>query len=357
MAEYEAAEGLYREALTIQQQRLGPEHPDVLPAAFGLVLALHTQGDVEGAEAVMGPLRPLLVGYVRDADLSDPQAWEGLEQLAVLYRYDGDFEAAAGLYRRLLAAVRERYGPTHPDVASTLYALGTMEARMDHHPAAEGYYREAIAVHRRLYGEADWRARATLADLAGVLEAQGRLDEAAALLRERLTLAVASHGAGSLEEAMAKRALADVLHQQGRSTEAEALYTDALAAVRRLDPAETTVAVALARLTLELGSLLVDRGEAARAEPLLRESLQRWEALLPGRNRLVADTQGALGRCLAAQGRSAEAEPLLRSSLAIAEEALGPDDEQTQRARERLDAFLRGDRLPAEEGVFGHHGR
>ena len=102
--------------------------------------------------------------------------------------------------------------------------------------------------------------------------------------------------------------LATVLHESGKDAEAERLFTDALELNHRLRRDEHPDA---GIILAGLGGVLTSRGDASRAEGLLREGLAILQrSLLPTHWR-IASAQSALGVCLATQRRFEEAAPLL----------------------------------------------
>ena len=76
-------------------------------------------------------------------------------------------------------------------------------------------------------------------------------------------------------------------------------------------------------LHLARGRLLIDRGRAAEAEPLLRTALNARTRRFTASDWRVAEVQVALARALLAQGKGDAAAPLLASSTATLQQA-GP---------------------------------
>jgi tetratricopeptide (TPR) repeat protein len=83
---------------------------------------------------------------------------------------------------------------------------------------------------------------------------------------------------------------------------------------------------------LGLGELLLDRGAADRAEPLLREALAMRQTVLPPEHPHVAEAQHFLGTALLADRRYVEAERYLLASLARLRAAFGNRDSRTRAA-------------------------
>jgi CHAT domain-containing protein/Tfp pilus assembly protein PilF len=87
-----------------------------------------------------------------------------------------------------------------------------------------------------------------------------------------------------------------------------------------LGPADADVAASL----LGLGTLYLGKGDAARAEPLLRRAAEVTAKASGAESLEHADVLHALARLRAARGDSAQAERLNRQALAIREKAAGP---------------------------------
>jgi TolA-binding protein len=104
--------------------------------------------------------------------------------------------------------------------------------------------------------------------------------------------------------------LADVRLNRGDTVNAEALYRTAIEQLTRtLGPHPR-----LATAQLGLSKLLVGRGNAVEAEPLLREALRVFIASYPPGDVRIADTRRTLGQSLVAQRRFREAEDVLVTS-------------------------------------------
>jgi hypothetical protein len=123
--------------------------------------------------------------------------------------------------------------------------------------------------------------------------------------------------------------LADVAARGGESTRAEALLREALALYA---PAGDEAAAYRAVAQRQLGALLVDRGAAAEAEPLLREALVVRERSLPASHPEVALTRLELGRCLHALGQRELGAELVRAAHDSLVAELGGRDRRTVRA-------------------------
>jgi len=137
------AEEAYREALALQEARLGPRHPDVALSRNNLGSVALDAGRMEDARA--------------------------------------HFEAARVLWEASL-------GPGHPKVASALYNLGHVELRRHQVRQALVYLRRALAVREKALGAEHPRVVQTLGLLGAALVQGGQLAEARELLERALAI-------------------------------------------------------------------------------------------------------------------------------------------------------------------------
>jgi tetratricopeptide (TPR) repeat protein len=104
-----------------------------------------------------------------------------------------------------------------------------------------------------------------------------------------------------------------------------------------------------------LGAALLEDGEAAAAEPLLREALAlASERLLP-RQVTRAEASAALGDAFLAQRRHAEAEPLLVAAHEGFQASRGSGHPSTVRTRQRLVRLYDGWGRPSDAARYRVH--
>ncbi len=279
--DYETAETLMREALTIQTERFGPEHSDVASAYNDLARTVEAQGRLD--ESV--DLYRKAVAIRRQAEPTTDLA-ANLNNLANALGNLGEYEASIPLYVEAREIVTDQLGDAHPYIgfiSSSLSIAYTYTDRLDE--ALEETDR-AVEIGRSQLGN------------------------------EHPFTATALYNKGS------------VLEDLGRTEEARSAYEESLALRRQLYPGgHPEVAFSL----MGIGVLLVETGQPSRAEPYLREALAIRESAFDDPHWLLDLSRGHLGRALSRQGRFAEAEPLLLASYEGVTAQYGVDDEQTQR--------------------------
>jgi tetratricopeptide (TPR) repeat protein len=225
----------------------------------------------------------------------------------------GDHDAAERALRGALDVRRASYGPTHPNVAESLNALGVLRRYRNDLEGAEALCAEATRVQEAALGPHHPLLSPTLRNLAMIVEAQGRREECAVLMRRAMSIDERSLGADHERVLEARIVLARIQHRmQDTGGEIETLEPALAAARRGLAPDHHL----LGNILFLLGSAYLDTGRPAEAEPLLAERaampLNRAPEALMIRER--ARTRHA--ECLLALGRYDEAEPIIRERIA-----------------------------------------
>jgi tetratricopeptide (TPR) repeat protein len=126
----------------IREKALGPEHPDVATSLNNLAELYRDQGQYGAAE----PLYKRSLAILEKA-LGPQHIYVGysLGNLAGLYKDQGQYGAAEPLYKRALAILEKALGPEHPDVALSLHNLALLYNNQGQYGAAEPLYKRALA--------------------------------------------------------------------------------------------------------------------------------------------------------------------------------------------------------------------
>ena len=268
---YEPAIELQREALSLRQAALGPEHPDVATSLMDLGNTLVLQGRFGEAEA---PIRQALALRRKLLDENDPDLLDVIARLADLDLYTGRYTEAEHLYQDALA--RQEAGGDYP-----------------------GYFtdRGQMLITVALLYELEGRNEVV----------QATYDEALALLRKGL-------GNDHTWIGMTLGNKGQWLTRQGRYEEAEACLAQALAIIRRRSgPDHVHTGYSL----YKLAELANARSQHRRAESLARDALRILRAKLPAGHWRIAAAESILGESLLGQQRYAEAERLLMASFPV----------------------------------------
>ena len=216
---------LYGQALVIQEQVLGPDHPDVASTLNNQAVVLGERGDY--AQGVKAHRRALAI---REKQLGPDHEWVGescnnlASQLGYLGMYDeslaaqeravqifrdqlgtdhqrylwaklnlgiayqemGDPAGALPICHDVLVGLENLYGPGHPEVCYVLDALGSCHYGLEEYEVALDYYSQSLRNGEAAYGEGSFETAEAGQQMGRCLIALGRLDEAVERLNRSL---------------------------------------------------------------------------------------------------------------------------------------------------------------------------
>jgi CHAT domain-containing protein/tetratricopeptide (TPR) repeat protein len=365
----QAAQRLVEQALAL----FGETHGNTAASQSLLGSALFRQGRYAEAER---RFRQALSIYEQRSGPDSVQTASALNNLALVLEKTGDFRGAELLLQRSLANLRKAHGPDHPDTATTMSNLGRvldsqgkfgasagiaaasgstpgaaqnpqMLAAKADELVAKGQYREAeslqqqvVAIHEKSVGAEHPLTATSLSNLGNVLYLQGRFPEAEQVHRRALAMREKVLGRGHPDTATSLNNLANVLFEQGKDeqlapselrarardqirvyTETEELYRRALGVQESsLGPEHPALAATLNNL----GALLDQNGKHSEAEPLQRRALAVLEKGLGSLHPDTAGTLTTLAVSLDRQGKIVEAEQTYRRAVDVSRKAANP---------------------------------
>jgi tetratricopeptide (TPR) repeat protein len=293
---YSQAAPLLRDALTMREKALGPEHPETATSLNDLALLLHDQGDYAGA-------RPLFERAleIRKKALGPehPDTATSLNNLAGML-HQGDLAGARPLFERALAIREKALGPEHPETATSLNNLARLLHDQGDYAGARLLFERALAIRKKALGPEHTDTAASLDNLAGVLHDQGDLAGARPLYERALAMREKALGPEHPDTARSMSNLARVLRDAGRANEAEPLFRKAIAIAEKSLGREHSLTQ---RYASHYARLLLETGRAAEALTIVQGALATHEAAF-GLNhpwtkasaRVTADALDALGR-------------------------------------------------------------
>ncbi|HYH47479.1 MAG TPA: tetratricopeptide repeat protein, partial [Thermoanaerobaculia bacterium] len=290
-------------ALADREKIYGPDHPLVAESLHNLASTLRSMNDTAAAEPLI--LRAVDIQRRRLGD-NHPETLRGLNNLASLRQDLEDFAGAEPLLREVLAGKRRLYQGDHQDISVSLNNLALLLQKKGDVIAAEPLYREALAMRRRLTeGRPDPHVARSANNLATLLEGRGATTEAEKLHLEALEIRRKLFPKGHADLVKNLNNVGMFYAKIDREAKAKGYLGEALHWADRVDVSTSDKNL----LQRNLGFVLLDSGEAAEAEPLLRQARAGFEESNPWR---FAETTSLLGACLAARGRQTEAAALLR---------------------------------------------
>jgi WD40 repeat protein/serine/threonine protein kinase len=312
------------------------------------------------------PARPNTPAISADGRMVVCGTWRGA---VVLWR----LAAAPPAMRRLREAracweaKREDPGREHPEALAALDDLAALLWEQGRRAEAEGLYREGLEARRRGLGPDHPETLFALRILASLLQGDNKAAAAEPLWRQYLEGCRRVFGAGHGDTAVAQETLLGLLHSRalrllarGQFVEAERRFREVYDTLRATLPADhPRIVHALSEWAISLE----DKGEFARAIPLIRELLKHkqrpppsppkkidlrtaFRDLLAGKRAPppasadAAGVQAMLGWALTETGQAKEAEPVLREALRGCRGTWGPGHWVTANAESLLGGCL-----------------
>jgi tetratricopeptide (TPR) repeat protein/DNA-binding XRE family transcriptional regulator len=277
---YEQAELLYQQALSIEEKILGKDHP----------LTAQT-----------------------------------LDNLAELYQDKGHYEEAEQFFQRALAVEERVLGTDHPLTARTLANLAELYRLEGRYKEAEAFFQRALAIEEKPPGMDDPLTARTLDNLAELYRCMGRYKEAELLARRVLSINERTLGMNHSQTAVSLHNLARIYSTQERYEEAEELYQRSLDIQMKIGNENINVAIVLG----SKGLLYYNQGRYEEAKRLFKHSLEIEKRTLDAEHPFTAITLHNLALVHEKEGSYEEAEALHRQALAMKESVLGAEHPST----------------------------
>jgi eukaryotic-like serine/threonine-protein kinase len=223
--EFKKADAAFRQALVVQRNVLGNNHPYVADSLFGLGQVLDDENRPEESEASYRESLKIRRKVFGNEHLTVADCLNNITGPLVA---QGKLAEAETCGQEALAMKRKLLPNDDPGVAISLRDLGLVYRAEGKLAEAESLLREGLATFRKALGNADPEVAWTLRGLASVLSAEGKLPEAETAEREALAIQGKLYDHTSPVVAGSLNALIDVLQREGKQTEAESLIDDLL---------------------------------------------------------------------------------------------------------------------------------
>jgi tetratricopeptide (TPR) repeat protein/tRNA A-37 threonylcarbamoyl transferase component Bud32 len=242
-----------------------------------------------------------------------------LDTMALAYQHLGAYDRAEALFQQEAAAYAEASGPKSFGVARSLREMADVQRQRSNFPAAELNLRRALAIESGVLAPTDMELSHVYNNLGLVLQSQGKLAEAKGLFEKAVAI---SRGYPNqwTETLVMMSNLGAVLAEAGDVARAGPLLREVLQQRRQRlgDDHPQTI-----RSMVRLSRVLRSRGDYTEAVQLLRASLAAYQRILGTEHPDSAASMDSLGEVLQEMGQRAEAEGLYRQAIAIGARTLG----------------------------------
>ncbi|RMG97526.1 MAG: serine/threonine protein kinase [Deltaproteobacteria bacterium] len=316
--DYEEAEAMLEEAY-FEAAKAGTEEV-AFDAAAGLtfVVGKHQARHADG-------VRWSRIAEVHEGRLSDVAGLREarrLNNLANVYKSQGNYQDARRLFERSLAIRERALSPAHPLVAMSLNNLAALYYAQGDYDTARRLFERSLTTREKSLGPEHPHVAQSLNNLAAVYRSQGEYEAARRLYERSLAISEKSLGPEHPDVASGLNNLANVYYTQADYEAASRLYTRSLAIREKsLGPEHPHVASSLNHLAM-VHSV---RGDYATAYQLYRRSLAICEKTLGPKHPRVGEVLNNLANAYKSQGAYDEAQRSFERALAIWEKSLGPE--------------------------------
>jgi len=179
---YAEAESLYKQAIDVYENTVGPEHPDLTRALLYLGCLYRDEEQFDMTKA--GPLLERALAIREKALGPDhPSTASALTNLSLLDFYEHKFGEAERFAQRALPIQEKAYGLESLEVSTTLNRLGLAERDLQKFPQAETALKRALAIREKILPSGHLWIAVSLENLASVYLEQGEPGKAAPLIR------------------------------------------------------------------------------------------------------------------------------------------------------------------------------
>lgn len=360
VGDYQAAEVLLEEALTLRRRLHGERDPRVADALNRLALPVKALDRQQAATELLTKAMSIYEASPGGVPKTEEVATT-LNNLAVTAELAGNYQRATVLVRESLSLRRTLFGDLHPKTAANLHNLAVILSRMGRGDDAIQLHREALTLRRSLYPEGHLHVADSLAALGFELRQRSQRVGSSAVHGAAHPGERGKTGTREAEEAlrlfsesfdMRRRLLGDEhpavsesltllasLHMdRGDLAAAHPVMREVLRRQReQFGPQHRDMAVSLNNLA----AVLFKSGDVEAAEPLFAEVLVLLRAHLGDEHPLVGATMSNLAGAMLQQGQWFRAIPLYRQALADRRAQFPPSHPEVLRGLKRLSAALR----------------
>lgn len=292
---------LAERALTLREQALSADHPEIPLSLQRLATLYRDRGEAAKAE-------PL---YRRALTLAEAVPPPGHQELAAIYNdlgglylTQGDLAKAETNLQRAQTIWEETLGPNHPNVARALTNLGRIYAVRGDRPRARQSLQRAQTIREQALGMEHPQLLNTLVGLGNLAYEDGEYEQAEELYQRTLKIVDKTPGQENPGTAGVLNNLAAIRAFRRDFAQAETLYRRVQTIREKLlGPEHTDVAQAINNIA----SLYVNQRQADKALPLHQRALAMREQALGATHPDVGYVLNTLARAYVVNGAFADA--------------------------------------------------
>ncbi|KAK3374696.1 hypothetical protein B0H63DRAFT_452540 [Podospora didyma] len=222
---WEAAEKLGVQVMEIRKTKLGADHPSTLTSMANLASTYRSQGRWEEAEKLEVQVMEMSKTKL-GAD--HPSTLTSMANLASTYLYQGRWEEAEKLGVQVMEIRKTKLGADHPDTLTSISNLASTYLYQGRWEEAEKLGVQVMEIRKTKLGADHPSTLTSMANLASTYLYQGRWEEAEKLGVQAMEISKTKLGADHPDTLTIMANLAFTYRNQGRWEEAEKLEVQAM---------------------------------------------------------------------------------------------------------------------------------
>ncbi|KAH8813211.1 kinesin light chain 1, partial [Xylogone sp. PMI_703] len=226
LGQYSTAEKTLRQALLLQERRLGKEHHHTIITMNQVGIALWYQGKSQAAEMMQ---RQTLTLSEKVLGPEHQETLTSMGVLALVLSGQGKYGETESMHRQTLAQCEKVLGPEHPNTLASMSILARVLNHQGKYEEAELIQRQELAQCEKVLGLEHPNTLTSMSILARVLNNQGKYEEAESMNRQTLARREEVLGLEHPETLMSVYNLAYLLADWQRYEESATLYKRACA--------------------------------------------------------------------------------------------------------------------------------
>jgi serine/threonine protein kinase/tetratricopeptide (TPR) repeat protein len=323
LGEYTLAVEVFSKALLTQQAKLGPDHPDTLPAMNNLAWGYLVTGQPDKALPLFEETFKLTKAKLGP---DHPDTLTTMNNLALCYKAAWQLGLALPLFEETLQLRRAKLGPYHPDTLLSMHNLAAGHQAAGELDKALPLFEETLRLMTATLGLDHPYALTTMHHLALCYHAAGKRDLALRLFEKTLELTKAKLGPDHPDTLASMQILAAGYDHAGELDRALPLYQETLKLMKaKLGPDHPNTLAAMSNLAAGYK----EAGQLDKALPLYQETLELMKAKLGPDHPDILGSMNNLAMCYQVAKEFNKALPLYQEALKLMKEKLGPDHPDT----------------------------
>lgn len=266
-----------------------------------------------------------------------------LSSVARIYYDNGDYYAAASLFRRAQDIREKTFGSASPDLALSLNDLGEVYCTLGRYTDAETVLTRALHIWEDRLGPEHIELAACFNNFGRLYLVQDRYDEARPFFERALNIMKNILGPDNPEVGLTLTNLGSLHRKRGQYVEAESFLNQAL---RICEDALGSNHPEVGLIRLELGAARLKQGDYVQAKEFLDSAIGILRGSLGDDHPNVSTGLSYVGELLMRQNMYSDAESALKEAYSINEKAFGHSHREVAVALNNLGA------LYCEQGFY-----